>query len=114
MQTGTHPRARASMRGAPGGPDRRAAARRGVILALSLVRVWLAATLGLTEDEAYYRLWALAPAKSYLDHPPMTGWMIAFGRWVAGDSPLGIRLPAILASLVGPLVLWRTASILFG
>ncbi len=31
-----------------------------------------------------------------------------------GDTPLGIRLPAILVSLVGPLVLWRTAGILFG
>jgi 4-amino-4-deoxy-L-arabinose transferase-like glycosyltransferase len=85
-----------------------------VILALAVVRVWLASSLGLTEDEAYYRLWALAPARSYLDHPPMTGWMIAVGRWVAGDTPLGIRLPAILTSLVGPLLLWRTASILFG
>src|SRR5262245_3975800 len=116
MQTGTHPRASAS--GAPlsvlARVDRPAAALLAAMLALALVRVWLAASLGLTEDEAYYRLWALAPAKSYLDHPPMTGWMIALGRWVAGESELGIRLPAILASLVGPLVLWRTASILFG
>ena len=43
--------------------------------------------VGLTEDEAYYRLWALAPAMGYLDHPPMAGWMIAFGRWVAA-TPL--------------------------
>jgi 4-amino-4-deoxy-L-arabinose transferase-like glycosyltransferase len=94
--------------------DRPAAALLAAILALALVRVWLAATLGLTEDEAYYRLWALAPARSYLDHPPMTGWMIAFGRWMAGDTPLGIRLPAIVVSLAGPLVLWRTASLLLG
>jgi hypothetical protein len=84
------------------------------ILALGLVRAWLATTLGLTEDEAYYRLWALAPAMGYLDHPPMVGWMIAFGRWVGGDTPLGIRLAAILVSLAGPLVLWRTSAILFG
>lgn len=83
------------------------------ILVLTLIRIWLAATLDLTDDEAYYRLWALAPAMSYLDHPPMTGWMIAFGRWLAGDTPLGIRLPAILVSLAGPFVLWRTAGILF-
>jgi 4-amino-4-deoxy-L-arabinose transferase-like glycosyltransferase len=81
---------------------------------LALVRVWLAASLGLTDDEAYYRLWALAPAMGYLDHPPMVGWMIAFGRWIAGDTPLGIRLAAILISLAGPLVLWRTSTILFG
>jgi hypothetical protein len=114
MQTGTRQRASAPMPGSLTWADRPAAALLAAILALGLVRAWLGATLGLTEDEAYYRLWALAPAMSYLDHPPMVGWMIAVGRWVAGDSPFGIRLPAILVSLLGPFVLWRTAGILFG
>jgi hypothetical protein len=86
----------------------------GAIAGLTLVRVWLAATLGLTEDEAYYRLWALAPAIGYLDHPPMVGWMIALGRWIAGDTPFGIRFGAILVSLIGPVILWRTSAVLFG
>jgi 4-amino-4-deoxy-L-arabinose transferase-like glycosyltransferase len=94
--------------------DRPAAALLTAILGLGLVRAWLAATLGLTEDEAYYRLWALAPAMGYLDHPPMVGWMIAFGRWVVGDTPFGIRFTAVLISFLGPLVLWRTAAVLFG
>jgi hypothetical protein len=84
------------------------------IAVLTLVRACLAATLGLSEDEAYYRLWALAPAMGYLDHPPMVGWMIALGRAIAGDTPLGIRLAGIAVSLLGPLVLWRTAALLFG
>src|SRR5262245_23720292 len=84
------------------------------ILSLGLVRAGFAALIGLTEDEAYYRLWALALAIGYLDHPPMVGWMIAFGRWVGGDTAFGIRFPAILISLLGPLVLWRTAAVLFG
>jgi 4-amino-4-deoxy-L-arabinose transferase-like glycosyltransferase len=96
------------------GIDRPAAALLAAILGLGLLRAVLAATIGLTEDEAYYRLWALAPAMGYLDHPPMVGWMIALGRWVGGDTPFGIRFPAILVSLLGPLVLWRTAAILFG
>jgi len=50
---------------------------------------------------------------SYFDHPPMAGWMIAAGRWIAGDNPLGIRLAAPLTFLIGPFVLWRTAAILF-
>jgi len=84
------------------------------IAVLGVCRAFLAASIGLTDDEAYYRLWALAPAWSYLDHPPMTGWMIAAGRWVAGDNPLGIRLATVLTSLLGPIVLWRFAHILFG
>jgi 4-amino-4-deoxy-L-arabinose transferase-like glycosyltransferase len=83
------------------------------IIVLALLRAAVAANTGLTDDEAYYRLWALAPAMSYLDHPPMTGWMIAAGRWIGGDNPLGIRLAALLTSLICPLVLWRTAAILF-
>src|SRR5205807_1277997 len=50
---------------------------------------WVAGGIPLTDDEAYYRLWALAPALSYLDHPPMAGWMIAAGRWIGGDNPFG-------------------------
>lgn len=84
------------------------------IVGLALVRMVVAAASGLTDDEAYYRLWALAPALSYYDHPPMVAWLIAAGRWTFGDNPLGIRLAATLTSLIGPFVLWRTAAILFG
>jgi dolichyl-phosphate-mannose-protein mannosyltransferase len=96
------------------GIDRPAAILLAAILAFGLARAALAATIGLTEDEAYYRLWALAPAMGHLDHPPMVGWMIASGRWVGGDTLFGIRFPAILVSLLGPLLLWRTTAILFG
>jgi len=85
----------------------------GVILGLALVRVAVAAASGLTDDEAYYRLWAIAPAVSYYDHPPMVAWMIAAGRWLLGDTPLGIRLAGPLISIIGPFVLWRTTAILF-
>lgn len=81
---------------------------------LATIHVLVAVNVGLTDDEAYYRLWALAPALSYLDHPPMVAWMIAAGQSVAGDTVLGIRLPAIIASIIGPLVLWRTARNLIG
>jgi 4-amino-4-deoxy-L-arabinose transferase-like glycosyltransferase len=83
------------------------------IVVLTLVRALVAANAGLVEDEAYYRLWALAPAMSYLDHPPMVAWMIWAGRAIAGDTELGIRLPSLLTGLVGPFILWRTALILF-
>ena len=80
----------------------------------ALLRAAVAATTELSDDEAYYRLWALAPALSYLDHPPMVAWLIAAGQGVLGDTPLGVRLAAVLTSLVGPLLLWRTVWLLFG
>jgi 4-amino-4-deoxy-L-arabinose transferase-like glycosyltransferase len=82
--------------------------------ALTALRVVVAALAPLTDDEAYYRLWALAPAMSYFDHPPMTAWMIAAGMWITGDNALGIRLAAPITSLLGPFILWRAGSILFG
>lgn len=68
------------------------------VLALHLLA---AASLHLTEDEAYYRLWARAPALGYFDHPPMIAWWIAAGRALIGDSPLGVRLlPCVLGAAV--------------
>jgi 4-amino-4-deoxy-L-arabinose transferase-like glycosyltransferase len=84
------------------------------LLILTLARAYLANAIPLTDDEAYYRLWALSPALSYLDHPPMAGWFIAAGRSLAGDTALGIRLMAVLGSLLGAVAIWRTASLLFG
>lgn len=83
-------------------------------LALLTVRIIVAANTGLTDDEAYNRVWGLAPALSYLDHPPMTGWLIAAGRWLLGDNPLGVRLAAVLAPLLGTLLAWRAVGLLFG
>lgn len=85
-----------------------------LLAGMTLARTLLAAAIPLTDDEAYYRLWGLAPALSYLDHPPMVGWMIAAGRAVAGETALGVRAMAVLASVIGALALWRTARLLFG
>ncbi len=95
-------------------PGRSLVAPAAAIVALTVIHLIVAAHTDLTDDEAYYRLWALAPSLSYLDHPPMVGWMISAGRWLAGDTPLGVRLPAVLISALGPIILWRTAHNLFG
>lgn len=80
----------------------------------AVIHLWLAARLPLTEDEAYYRLWAVAPALSYYDHPPMVAWMMAAGRWLIGDTALGLRLASVLATMLSTLALYRTAHLLLG
>jgi hypothetical protein len=85
-----------------------------VVLALTVVKLVVAASSGLAEDEAYYRLWGLNPSAGYYDHPPMVGWWVAVGLWIAGDTPLGIRLLPVLSALVGSVALWRTGYLLFG
>jgi 4-amino-4-deoxy-L-arabinose transferase-like glycosyltransferase len=71
-----------------------------VLLALGLtaVRLLVAGGLHLTEDEAYYRLWAQHLQLGYFDHPPMIAWWIRAGTLAFGDSPLGVRLLPALAS----------------
>jgi 4-amino-4-deoxy-L-arabinose transferase-like glycosyltransferase len=86
----------------------------GAALALCAVRLAMAAYTGLVDDEAYYRIWSLAPALSYYDHPPMVAWMIGAGRAIAGDTTLGVRLLAPFCHLFGAALLWRTTKLLYG
>ncbi|AGK58368.1 hypothetical protein HYPDE_33478 [Hyphomicrobium denitrificans 1NES1] len=83
-------------------------------LGLFVIHVVMAAVMGLVDDEAYYRIWSLAPSLSYYDHPPMIAWMIGAGRVLLGDTTLGVRLVAPFCYLVGALVLWRTAALFYG
>src|SRR5580765_804363 len=67
-------------------------------LGLTALRLVAAGTIHLTEDEAYYRLWAQHLQLGYLDHPPMIAWWIRAGETLFGETPLGVRFAAVLAS----------------
>ncbi len=86
----------------------------GVVAALLIVRIVIAGSLHLTEDEAYYRLWAQAPALGYYDHPPMIAWWIWLGVRLAGDDPLGVRLLPILGCAVTSAIVFDLARLAGG
>jgi 4-amino-4-deoxy-L-arabinose transferase-like glycosyltransferase len=75
------------------------------LLALTLLRLVAAAAVPLSPDEAYYRLWSMALAPGFLDHPPMVALFIRAGIAMVGDTPLGVRLLAPFAALAGSLLL---------
>jgi hypothetical protein len=77
----------------------------GWLLVLTASKVWLAATLPLFGDEAFYRLEARALAWAYTDVPPLTPWLIALGGALGGDHPLALRAPFLLLGLLLPLAL---------
>ena len=77
-----------------------------LLAALAALRLLAAAAIPLTEDEAYYRLWAQAPRLGYYDHPPMIAWWIWAGIRLAGDTALGVRLLPAAASLVSTLLVF--------
>ncbi len=47
-----------------------------LILVATIVRMIVAGTIELGNDEVYYRLYADPLQWNYFDHPPMVGWLI--------------------------------------
>jgi hypothetical protein len=68
-----------------------------LIVVGAAIRVFVAASIGLWNDESYAFSWARHVSLSYYDHPPMTAWLVALMMHLTGDvGPLVIRLPFIL------------------
>jgi 4-amino-4-deoxy-L-arabinose transferase-like glycosyltransferase len=80
-------------------------------LALTALRLAVAATMPLSPDEAYYWVWSRALAPGYLDHPPMVALWVRAGTAIAGDTALGIRLLAPFAVALASLLIADAAAI---
>ncbi len=76
-----------------------------VILGFTLFRMFLAAVLPLTPQEAYYWSWSRDLALSYFDHPPLASYSIWLTTSVFGQSIFGIKIAAVLWFL-GLNILW--------
>lgn len=81
--------------------------------ALTLVRLVLAAKLGLGDDEAYYWDWSRTLSLSYFDHPAMVAWLIKLGTLVFSDTALGVRFFGLVASALAGVCIWWLARELF-
>ena len=62
---------------------------------LLLFRLWFAAALPITGDEAYFVWWGKIPDWGFYDHPPMVGWWLA-AQLAFGDAVAWLRLTAVL------------------
>lgn len=80
-----------------------------LLAALTIVRLFLAASVPLTPDEAYYWVWSRNLQPGYLDHPFMVALWIRIGTWVGGNTPLGVRLLGPLSVLPGSWALCQAA-----
>ena len=83
-----------------------------IIFAVFAVHLALASGVPLGVDEAHYALYALHPALSYFDHPPMVGWLQML------IAPLGyneftIRLIPALMYAISSLLVMRLSERLF-
>jgi len=80
------------------------------LIALTALRLVVAASVPLVPDEAYYWVWSRALAPGYPDHPPMVALWIRFGTFIAGDNPLGVRMLGPISTAVSTLLLVDTAD----
>jgi dolichol-phosphate mannosyltransferase len=68
--------------------------------ALMLLRLAFIGSTELFPEEAYYWNYAKHLDLSYLDHPPLVGWLIWLGTSIFGDGELGVRIFAPISSLI--------------
>lgn len=83
------------------------------IIAALAIRVVCAAYTPLAFDEALYWRYSKHLAAGFLDHPAMNPLMIRIGTTLFGDTPLGVRIMAILLALPATWAVWRAGAILF-
>ncbi len=65
------------------------------LLAVFVIRLFLAAWIPITGDEAYFILWGKNPDYGFYDHTPMVGWFLAVLLTIS-DANWWLRLPAVV------------------
>lgn len=71
-----------------------------LVALLVLVHLAIAPLVGLGVDEAHYALYALHPALSYYDHPPMVGWLQMLVAPLGYDDFTVRLVPILLFALI--------------
>lgn len=80
---------------------------------LLVTRAFLASSLNLLAQEAYYWKYAENLSLSYLDHPPLVAWSIALGTALFGDTEWGVRCMALVWWGLAAVYVWRLAALLY-
>jgi 4-amino-4-deoxy-L-arabinose transferase-like glycosyltransferase len=73
----------------------------GIIALMTAIQLAAGAGTPLDGDETYYWEWSRHLAPGYFDHPPAIAYLVWAGRWIFGDTPLGVRLLSILCNAGG-------------
>jgi len=77
----------------------------------TFLRMMVAGTLELGNDEVYYRLFADPLQWNYFDHPPMVGWLIRLSTFnLLLDNAFMIRLGAMVCSAVTTWLMYKCGA----
>ncbi len=96
--------------------------KRGItcaVIALTAAKLWVAGSLGLFGDEAFYWQCGQRLALAYTDHPPLTAILVRLGTEVMGwfgsnNTLFGVRLLFLVFGAVFPVVVFHLARPLVG
>lgn len=84
-----------------------------LILIVSIVKMVVASSIELGNDEVYYWTYAIQPDWNHFDHPPMVGWMIRLTTlnlyWV---NELSLRLGSILCTALSTWFIFKTGKLI--
>ena len=76
-------------------------------------RLFAAFLIDLIPQETYYWNYAIHPALSYFDHPPMVAWVIRIGYSVLGKTEIGVRIGGIALTLLSTGLLYSLGRLWF-
>lgn len=85
----------------------------GIILFSLLLRLAYFGVGELIPDEAYYWMYTQHMDFSYYDHPPLVAWLIWLGTSLLGDNEAGVRVGALISSLIALGYLYALAGNLY-
>ena len=78
------------------------------------LRLLFAARVELMPEETYYWNYSRHLDIGYLDHPPLTSWLIKAGTLLCGDTAFGVRLGALCCGVVASVFVFRLIRNVFG
>ncbi|MCX6235495.1 MAG: glycosyltransferase family 39 protein [Bacteroidetes bacterium] len=82
-----------------------------LIILSAAVRAFIAGFVELGNDEVYYWTYALYPALSHFDHPPMIGWVIQlFTLNLTFSGEFFLRLPSIVFGAINTWLIYLIGS----
>lgn len=79
-----------------------------------LCRLIFAGFVNLLPEEAYYWNYAAHLDIGYLDHPPLSAWLIWLSTSILGDTEFAVRLPVLLAWVVMVIYMFRLSQEMLG
>ncbi|MDR1940847.1 MAG: glycosyltransferase family 39 protein [Endomicrobium sp.] len=62
----------------------------------AILRLLFIGQAGLTVDEAHYWVYTKFLSLSYFDHPPLIAYIIKISSEIFGNTPFGVRFPAVV------------------